>query len=425
MKIHAVFVAVLGGLSSACSPSEEARMLREGIGTELTRQDIAAATQAQTAYLGYLCQQAGLPTIRTAHAVRCSDDAPGGRMWPVVVQAGLNDIDERCDAYLAWLDDKRRSRAPTISQINALQTTTTSIMRFTGATANPISIAGEAFGLASSTFTNFNSRLILEVNHSTVQAVVVNRRNDYRLRIVGVPIDNRPAAVHALRSYLNICMPFTIEMEINTTVTAFQFGGPSALDRPAPNTPWTVQAASYATAPKPRDPLTKQTRVTFPANAEYATFIQDYNPAVHTPTYVRQIQAALCITWADPPGLPATRRHVQYFKNSGYSPQPGTKLTKRDIELILSLKAGCTVSLGANYYERSIFPDQLAVQNFATALGKVVPTLMPDASTSQIRDAIRAYREMPENRGKFGDLPKEMWNQVTPELYSMIARPKN
>jgi hypothetical protein len=252
MRLRATLGLCLGlmFLTAGCDPFAENRLFREGIGTDLNRPDIADVTRAQDVYLGYICQQAGLSVVRTADgAVRCNAEGPSPRNWALIVQAGMNDIDERCDAYLAWLDDRRRSRSPILSQINALQTSTTAVMRFTGAGANPISVVGEAFGLASSTFTNLNSRLLLEVNHSTVQAVVMNRRNDYRVGIANVTIDNRPAAIHALRSYLNICMPFTIEMDINTTVTAFQFGGPSALaNRPPPNSPDTVRGSA---APRP------------------------------------------------------------------------------------------------------------------------------------------------------------------------------
>ena len=106
-------------------------------------------------------------------------------------------------------------------------------MRVTGASANPITLAGLAFGLAANTFTNINSRLLLEVDKTTVQTLVLRRRSDYRLQLQNIRVDSRPATIHALRSYLSICTPFTIETDINSTITVFQVGGPGALDRPA------------------------------------------------------------------------------------------------------------------------------------------------------------------------------------------------
>jgi hypothetical protein len=63
-----------------------------------------------------------------------------------------------------------------------------------------------------------------------VQTLVLRRRADYRLQLRGVRVQNKPAVVHALRSYLNICPPFTIETDINSTI-AVQQAGPSGLDR--------------------------------------------------------------------------------------------------------------------------------------------------------------------------------------------------
>jgi hypothetical protein len=87
-----------------------------------------------------------------------------------------------------------------------------------------------AFGLAANTFTNVNSRLLLEVDKTTVQTLVLRRRNEFRLDVSRKNITDRPTAVHALRLYLTICTPFTIETDINSTVTVFQQAGARALE---------------------------------------------------------------------------------------------------------------------------------------------------------------------------------------------------
>ena len=203
-------------LAAACSTSD-ANFLREGVGTELAATSVNAAA-LQNVYVEHLCSQAGLSG--------CPDHAVANSDWPILVQAGFNDIDERCDAYLAWIDSRRRSTGPVLKQISDIGRATLAIMRLSGAGAAPITIAGLAFGLATDTFTNVNSRLLFEINHSTVQAVVLNRQQQFRF---GLPrnIDNRPAAIYALRSYLRICMPFTIETDINTTISLVERGGNS------------------------------------------------------------------------------------------------------------------------------------------------------------------------------------------------------
>jgi hypothetical protein len=386
--------------NTACDPVAENRLFREGIGTDLTRLDIAEVTRAQDVYLGYLCAQAGLSVVKTVDgSVRCNAEGPVSRNWSLIVQAGMNDIDQRCDAYLAWLDDRRRSRAPILSQINALQTSTTAVLRFTGISPTPISVAGEAFGLASSTFMNLNSRLILEVNHSTVQSIVINRRGEFRESTDDVTIDNRPAAIHVLRSYLNICLPFTIEMDINTTVTAFQFGGPDALvNRSVPNSPDTARSSVAAVAAvAPRQAIASPSRPLSPANESFAKIIENYVPAVHTQSYVRRIQDALCsppneigkpgvVTQALIRVLEATYRRSTGERKNG-------KLDADEIAEVLS-QGSCQNSVGRNYFERRTFTDD---ETGARALAAIVTglrkfkageSLPPNPSLDDVRAAI-------------------------------------
>ena len=198
---------------------------RQGVGVDLYATEGVSAAQTQEEYFARICEQAGLI---------CAPNA-GPPTWSAVVRAGMNDIDERCDGYLTWLDNIRRSQAPITKQISDTATATALIMQATGASAGSMAIVAAAFGLASNSFTNVSSRLILEVPHSTVQAVVLSRQKAYREDLFGtstqppVLIPNRPAAVYALRSYLRLCMPITIEMEINNTIATFERGGVAAL----------------------------------------------------------------------------------------------------------------------------------------------------------------------------------------------------
>ena len=158
----------------------------------------------------------------------------------------MNDIDRRCDAYLAWLDDRRRWREPFLKQLHSTAAVTAAVMGLTGVGATPIAIVGAAFGFAQETFVNLSGRLITEVNHSTVQALVLARQNDYRSGLRSKIIPNRPAALYTLRSYLRLCMPMTIEMEINTTITSVERN--NAPPRPL-ITPTTITATTIITDP--------------------------------------------------------------------------------------------------------------------------------------------------------------------------------
>jgi hypothetical protein len=281
-------------LTGGCD-SNDSRFFRYGIGTNLYSEDIVQATQYQDIYLTELCRQA-VPMLVTTETV-CINAGLSINDWDLIVQAGLNDIDRRCDAYLAWLDDRKRTNSAVLKQIGDTLAVSQGIMRLSGVGADPITMAGLAFGFATNTFTNVNSRLLLEVDKTTVQTLVLRRRADYRLQLRDVRVQNKPAVVHALRSYLNICTPFTIETDINSTITVFQQVGAVGLDRRGPLvSPDTVGV-----------PATARTRVNVggqvdpkPVIAEiYKSYLANYDPNVHSSTYVEGVLNALCVPPAD------------------------------------------------------------------------------------------------------------------------------
>lgn len=230
LSARAVAAACIGlaTMLAGCDALDR-RYFREGVGTELYTAELPDRTSLQELYLRYICQQAGLATTPSGEAIPFCDFAGAGSIgWTLLVQAGLNDIDQRCDAYLTWLDYKKRVSSSVLQQIQDTATATSLILDATSVSAKGIAIVGAAFGIAAHTFTNFNSRLLLEVDQSTVQTVVLTRQQQFRQDLPKV-VDNRAAAVYALRSYLRLCMPMTIETQINTTVKLFERGGPGAL----------------------------------------------------------------------------------------------------------------------------------------------------------------------------------------------------
>ena len=133
----------------------------------------------------------------------------------------MNDIDQRCDAYLSWLDQKKRETAGVLTEIAAVRVAVDAVTNPAIATGiSPLGLAAiaAAFGLATSTFNNINS-LLLQVDHTTVQSVVFANRRDFREQVRRLAIENKPMVVHTLRSYLQICMPMTIAAVPNRSLT--------------------------------------------------------------------------------------------------------------------------------------------------------------------------------------------------------------
>ena len=210
---------------SGCDPNDRV-YFRSGIGTDLYTADIGSATELQNVYLDYLCRQAG--SYVGADSPGCSQQFVPANIWPVIVQAGLNDIDTRCDSYLAWLDQKKRENSGILAEIGAVRIAADALTNpnIAGVSGVGLAAISAAFGLATNTVTNFNS-LLLQVDQTTVQNVVFTNRHLFREDLLkfSSSIDNKPAAIHTLRTYLTICMPMTIAAKINSTVTVFQQTG--------------------------------------------------------------------------------------------------------------------------------------------------------------------------------------------------------
>ena len=273
----------LGALAtSACAPVSE-QYFREGVGVTLNSGQLAQATQLQDEYIYYICRQAGGFNEAAAAGPSCA-----GTDWTTFTVAGMNDIDQRCDAYLDWLDAQRRDRTPVLAQIAAMGAATSGIMGVAGAGTQAIAIVATAFGLAGQSYANWNSRLLLDVDHSTVQALVYRRQQQYRQSIYNIAVPSRASAIYLLRGYLRLCMPITIETDINNTVTLAQSGVPGSvieapLVRPIPLlTPREIARTRIPEVNKPAGGL---------------------SPPVPRPTvgpeFIRQVQLALCVPKKD------------------------------------------------------------------------------------------------------------------------------
>ena len=303
--------------TAGCDPLQEQRFFRDGIGSNLNGPEIADATTLLTQYIGYICKQAGLELIPDQPAASCSDRTFTQEHWVQFVKAGMNDIDQRCDAYLAWLDNRRRSAEPLLRQIGDMGKATGSILDATGVGPHAMNIVGMAFGLAANTFTNVNSRLLLEVNQATVQSVVHKGQEEFRNRKDYTNTFSRSDAIYHLRSYLRLCMPFTIETDINTTVAIAKRVGPVSLennpliapeiaapDLGAPGAPpiaraATIPPAAGALQSRSDRKLAANGRAAPKRNAALEMIFRDYSPQEFPPSTVEKILKVLCVPRAE------------------------------------------------------------------------------------------------------------------------------
>jgi hypothetical protein len=414
----------LAVLVSSCDTTDS-RYFRYGIGTDLYSDDIVQTTQFQDIYLTELCRQA-LPVLSSSEN-QCLNAVPSPNAWDLIVQAGLNDVDRRCDSYLAWLDDRRRTNNAVLKELGDVTVASQAIMNVAGVSANPITLVGLAFGLAANTFTNVNSRLLLEVDKTTVQTLVLRRRSDYRVGLQSIRVENRPAAVHALRSYLNICTPFTIETDINSTITVFQQVGAGGLVAKPP----LVSAATVGAPVRATERIGRPVRATIEEHPEFAEILDPYDPQAHSVSFVSSVQRALCVP-KNEIGIPgaATKALIAIFEASPHTKTKNNgKLDAKEIALIRG-QGPCVEGGGRNFFEKLTYPlndadGKEALMQLIVALNKVPggPQLATTLSLDDVRDKISQARADPTVSSKLKlQLPPALSNQVTKDFLLALPR---
>lgn len=343
----------LAVLLSGCDPNDRT-YFRDGIGTQLYTAETASATELQNIYLDYLCRQSN--SFVGADAPSCAQQVVPANAWPVIVQAGLNDIDARCDSYLAWLDQKRRENAAVLTEISAVRFAVDALTNpnIAGVSGVGLAAISAAFGLATSTVNNFNS-LLLQVDHTTVQAVVIGNRHGFRedLLRVSSSIDNKPAAIHTLRTYLSICMPMTIAANINSTVTVFKQTGsaPGAGPMlPTVGAPFTPRERFVERKPPDVD------RVKTVPGAENIIDGYPANRLTYTPEVIETILAGLCAPASERTKITGvTKTLLEIWEQTDLqNGSPNGKIDDRERRVLLGLTA-CPTDKVQNAFERQSF----------------------------------------------------------------------
>jgi hypothetical protein len=130
--------------------------------------------------------------------------------WSTLVQAGMNDIDGRCDAFLAWLTARSRSE----KAINE-ETVLGKIMTLSGPSPEPLDIVAAAFGFPNPSHAAQSAQRLTSIDRLTVLQIVFTARMQFRSKFTNGAVPDRPAAIGLLRDHLQFCIPATIEASIS------------------------------------------------------------------------------------------------------------------------------------------------------------------------------------------------------------------
>ena len=200
-------IAVAALALSACATYRNVSELEAGPRAEFVPAEIEKHREAQTKVLKELYALAGL-----------KDEPVAGGNWDPVVFAGMDYADMKCENYMHALFRLNRDKKTVTSQIGLIGTATAGIFAATHAAAKAVEITAIAFGFGSATVDNLSSNLLYELEPSSVRTMVKRMQADYRERGVGTGYVSRPGAVSAIRSYALLCVPASIEAEVNLSV---------------------------------------------------------------------------------------------------------------------------------------------------------------------------------------------------------------
>jgi hypothetical protein len=435
---RAALALLLAAGVAGCRLSGDSDFSRNGIGADLYSGDIAQATENLETYFGFICKQANVPTTVAAGENEypvCTYAAFTRQDWTIVVQTGFNDIDRRCDAYLAWLENVRLRGSYVNAQLNDTGRLTNAILTSLAPSAGvAIGIVGEAFGFARSSFNNYQNRALLGFEGSTIKTIVSERRLAFRDEFSHVLFRFKPDAVNALRSYLRICMPYTITMDANTYARSISsgMGLPRSFD-PAAERDAIVgeNALSARTSESVARPN--------PTNSQLSIAQEEPNVVKlfgtgsgKTAASVRAVQTRLC---AASDGIVSSetvlavtnwRRALVSQMVEGDDRLPLTPGEERNI-LTLPL---CDATKFTNYYETTVLATPQQVASFVTLFNRVGgqfvtlpenPTISRD-KTSDLRTRIVEMRRfLATNKNWTENLPSGFEHYLTFALRNRLV----
>lgn len=407
MKTARLISAAFCLFVSSCSADTKTSLVYNDVGTDLYSASLPDSTRRLDDYTGYICQSAGLTRVDGAGRAVCPVASFKAKEWNDFVQMGVYDIDQRCDRYLAWLDAAKRSKTPIANQISGTARLTNQVLLLTGTAMPAISIVAAAFGYASDTFTNVQSSLLIELDHSTVQSVVYGIQNKLKDEISTEAISSKPQALSVLRTYLRSCMPFTIATEVNTQLSTLGRNGVVAGDLLTTDNSYRGPATPDE---KPHRPPQQ------PPVSAYAKIIDPNELTLISTALVKSALKALCVD-TDPNSVGSARTQASigwYLQDN----EPGRLTNKRGYLTLANLSrlndqpgVPCTKTFPKNYFEKMHLPNGLSkdiavIQGLNKALNL---NLSAGSTLQEMRAAIKAYR-------------KDQSDELDPDVYAKLVQ---
>lgn len=223
-----------------------------------------------------------------------------GADWYEVSLAGFNYVDDQCAVYFNSLFAFNRRTAAVKSGLMAFDKTSAAIMDITGVATVTMSAISQVFGLAGSMTDVVAGTFLYDLPPANTQRFVDKNMTEYKIAISGHrnAIDSPASAYAAIRGYLNLCLPVTIEGQLIDRIsdtkpqaTARSAGPNIVIDVSPSNT--LLSSVNEPLPPIPPPPSTKR---------GLNDFENDVDPEVW-----RAVQQAIC---TKPDGDPGATTHL-------------------------------------------------------------------------------------------------------------------
>lgn len=350
---------------SGCMPFAN----RDGAGLDLFTARTPAATNNLSNYFQELCAQTNL--MPSGAATTCSNGN-------ALVRAGFNDIDLRCDRYLAWVDGRRAEATLVDSMLASTTQTLQAILQVTSPGTDSIFYIGQVLGFANDVYDAQNNFLLLGLESSTIRRIVYERRLEFRRQFSQVPYSDTADMVFALRSYLRICTPQNIALDANTYAMMTASGLPttSVADRVEQERSAIMGGRSPVTIDTPAATIIDRSEVRCPACAEL------FADSGYTSARIRAVQLGLCMPQVDGISGPETlAAAMDYRRARGSSRQGLLGNFEYDDIVDQGCQAGERERGLMTFYEAIMSDNPAELVRFVQNLNTVLSTQSPDAST--------------------------------------------
>ena len=139
--------------------------------------------------------------------------------WKEIAQAGINYVDVECARYIDSIFWYNRARTTATSQISLAGAATGGILGVAEAAADTIAITALSFGLVGASVDNIANSVLYQLNPSAVQELLEAAQREYFEEFTNNSYTTRQGAMAAIRGYLALCLPASLETRVNSAVS--------------------------------------------------------------------------------------------------------------------------------------------------------------------------------------------------------------